>query len=134
MPLTVDRYRVLLAPDPAANPVEAEVAVIHGDRLRAELEAPRQGITDMAALPMHMISVWLWAACLRSKVIPETGFQAFANEMLLNFEEVEDTDGVDGQPADPMGPTSEGTDSPSSSPASSETSPAGSTPTPIPGS
>lgn len=133
MPLTVDRYRVLIQTDPAAEAIEREVVVLHTDRLRAELEAPRHGLTDMTKTPMHMVTLWLWAACLREKLVPaETKFEAFKGQ-ILNYEDVEDTSEIDGQPADPMGPTSEEalTGSPSSSSTSSP-APTGGIPTSIP--
>jgi hypothetical protein len=134
MPLTVDRYTILLADEPAANPREVEVALVNGDRLRAELEGPKQGVPTPDVKPMHYMTICLWAACLRSKVIkPEVDFPTFA-EMCLDFEEVKEEPQFPGSPVveDPMGPTAAGTGSPSSLPTSSESSPAGSTPPPTP--
>jgi hypothetical protein len=132
MPLTVDRYTVLLKTEEYAEPFEREVAVIHGDRMRAELEGPKQGITSLEARPMAYMALWLWAACLREKVLDDVSFEDFQN-MLLNFEEVPDALNFPGSPVvvDPLGPTTEeDSASLSSSPGSSATSPAGSTQTP----
>lgn len=133
MPLTIDRYRILLDTDPAAEPVEHVVRVIHGDRVRAELEASKRSLPPMQSAPMTYLGLWLWAACLREKVLDGVGFDDFQTQ-LLNFEEVEDVPAFPGSnvPGDPMGPTTEaGTGSPSSSPASSGPSTSGSTPPPM---
>lgn len=135
MPLTVDRYRVLLATDPATEPSEHVVAVIHGDRMRAELEAPKHSTISLEGTPMAYMALWLWAACHREHILTDVPFQDFTDRILLNFEEVEDAPNFPGSPVvpDPMGPTTEAdTASLSSSPASSVTSPAGSIPTPTP--
>lgn len=133
MPLTVEKYRVLLTESPDAEPVEHEVAVVNGDRLRAELEGPKHGITSPATYPMHYMTLCLWASCLRSKLIEDVAFPEF-KDMCLNFDEVEAAPAFPGEdaPADPMGPTAAGTSSPSSSPESSDPSSSGSTPTPTP--
>ena len=85
MPLTADRYRVLMTDD-----TEHEVTVLHGDRLRAELEGPRQGLPPMQSAPMHYVTLWLWASLTRTKTIEEP-FQGFA-EKVVTFEEIEDID------------------------------------------
>lgn len=134
MPLTVERYTVLLAVSPDTEPVEHVVAVVNGDRLRAELEGPKHGITSPATFPMHYMTLCLWSACLRSKLVEDVTFPDF-KDLCLNFDQVEETDPFPGEdtPADPLGPTKEeGTASPSSSPASSVPSTSGSTPTPTP--
>jgi hypothetical protein len=134
MPLTVDRYTLLLAPSPDADPVEHEVALVNGDRLRAELEGPKHGIHNPATSPMHYMTLCLWAACLRSKVLEDVDFPTFKDQC-LEFAEVEQVEAFPGDdPApDPMGPTQAGDiASPSSSPASSDPSSFGSTPPPTP--
>lgn len=131
MPLTVDRYRVLLTDaDPAVMPSEHVVSVIHGDRVRAELEAGKRGIPAMQTAPMTFLGLWLWAACLREKVLADVTYDDF-QDRLLNFEEVADEPQFPGSPVTPdaMGPTTEAaTASPSSSPVSSVPSSSGSTP------
>lgn len=58
------------------------VEVLHGDQLRAELEAPKQGIpVDPKAAPNHTATLWVWAALVRTGVCT-TGFQEFAPTLL----------------------------------------------------
>lgn len=42
------------------------VVVNHGDQLRAELEAKRHGLGKPQDTPMHLTSLWLWAALVRT--------------------------------------------------------------------
>jgi hypothetical protein len=133
MPLTVDRYLVLIQSSPDADPVEHAVAMVNGDRLRAELEGPKHGVSSPETKPMHYMALCLWSACLRSKVIEDVDFQAFKDQ-LLNFDEVEEVEPFPGDAPvdDDLGPTQAGTGSPSSSPANSANSDSGSTPPPTP--
>lgn len=137
MAVKIPHYRVLLAaaehPDDVAQAVEHEIYVLHGDQLRAELEAPRNGIPAMDQAPMHNITLWIWAALMRTHVIDQA-FQEFRSR-LLGFDEIKPGDPAGGgpTPGDPTQPAPLA-GSLSSSPASSATSAGGSTPTPIPGS
>jgi hypothetical protein len=67
MPLTLPTYAVVL--DVAdGDPVEFTVTVRHGDRLRAELEAPRHlppHATDARRYSFHTMTLWVWAAAVR---------------------------------------------------------------------
>jgi hypothetical protein len=96
-------FRVLLADveDPTVE-TELTVRVLHGDMLRAELEAPQHGFTDMKATPMHFTTLWIWASLRRTHVI-EDGFQAF-KPRLLQLDEVEEPDET-GDEADGLDPT-----------------------------
>jgi hypothetical protein len=133
MPLTVERYLVLIQSSPDADPVEHEVALVNGDRLRAELEGPKHGISSPQTSPMHYMALCLWSACLRAKVVEDVDFPAF-KDILLNFDEVPQVAQFPGDPevVDDLGPTPAGTGSPSSSPASTDPSNSGSTPPPTP--
>lgn len=106
MPLTVDRYTVLLKLPGSDEPTQHEVPACNPDRLRAELECGKRSL-DLKTQPMHFTTAFLWAACLREKLIADVGFQTFADTVLLEFEEVEDAPAFPGQetPQDPMGPT-----------------------------
>jgi hypothetical protein len=89
MPPTLKRpaYHVWIDPRPdltdESPPLEDDalelhhVVVHHGDQLRAELEAGRQGLGKGATTaPMHLTSLWCWSALVRTKVYAGT-FQQF---------------------------------------------------------
>lgn len=62
---------------------EHVVQVLHGDQLRAELEAGKQGLPlDYDKAPVHHTTLWVWSALLRSGVT-EAGFQEFRAEQLV---------------------------------------------------
>lgn len=75
--LTRPAYHVWLDPRPdltADSPelddselVYQYVVVNHADQLRAELEAKRHGLGKPQDTPMHLTSLWLWAALVRTK-------------------------------------------------------------------
>jgi hypothetical protein len=130
--MKLQRYTVLVAdldhPEDPDHAAEHTVTILHGDQLRAELEGPRNGIPAMDQAAMHGITLWIWAALMRTHVIDQP-FMEFLPRM-LGFE---DPDAE--TPADQKGlpdPTQQaaGTGSPSSSPTTTATSDAGSTPTP----
>lgn len=124
MSMSLPRYRVLIAgpdhdpedpnPDLAS---EHEVTILHGDQLRAELEAPRNALPGMDVAPMHGITLWIWAALMRSHII-DIPFQEFMPRM-LGFEDIgEDGGALPGDPATPADPTqpAAASGSPSASP------------------
>lgn len=85
-----------------ADGSEHVVEVIHGDQLRAELEAPKHGIpVDPAQAPLHTTTLWLWASLTRTKVV-SSSFQAFRTE-LVGVNRVQDDDPA--EPAEPVDPT-----------------------------
>lgn len=144
MSIALPRYRVLIAdpehPEDPAHAAEHDVTILHGDQLRAELEQPRNGLPGMDVAPMHGITLWIWAALLRTHVLPlGTDVQEFLVRM-LGFEDLgEDNGAFPGAPATAADPTQRvaGYASPSPSPstgpapstAGSETTPPPSTPT-----
>lgn len=90
MPIIRHYYDVELSGGPEGPGREARVRVIVGDQLRAEMEMSRRGLRPQDA-PFHLTAAWLWAACLRHGLIPEdTKFPAFADGILLEFQEVPD--------------------------------------------
>lgn len=108
MSMTLPRYRVLVAdPDHPADPDHAsehEVTILHGDQLRAELEGPRNALPGMDVAPMHGITLWIWAALLRTHAL-DVPFQEFMQRM-LGFEDLEpDSGALPGDPATPADPT-----------------------------
>lgn len=49
-----------------ANGTEHVVQVLHGDQLRAELEAGKQGLPlSFEQAPVHHTTLWVWSAMLR---------------------------------------------------------------------
>lgn len=138
MTIALPRYTVLVAdpdhPDDPDHAVEHTVTIRHADQLRAELEGPRNAIPGMDVAPMHGITLWIWAALVRTGAVDDP-FQAFLPRMLGFADAGADTGALPGQvatPADPTRPTA-ASGSPSSSPSISATFPGGwtaSTPTP----
>lgn len=95
--MEMPRFNVLLADSPdteEGSTTELEVTIRHGDQLRAELEAPKHGLNDMAVTPMHFTTLWIWAALLRTKVITDD-FRTFKGR-LLTLEAADE-----GEPVDP---------------------------------
>lgn len=101
MTLSAPRFNVLLE-DADGNTTEHETRILHGDQLRAELEAPKHGLTDMSAAPMHFTTLWIWAALTRTHVIDED-FRTFKGH-LVTLEAADDADGN----GDEVGPTQTG--------------------------
>ncbi|GEP40613.1 hypothetical protein NPS01_42760 [Nocardioides psychrotolerans] len=138
MTMTLPRYTVLVAdvehPGDPDHASEHQVTILHGDQLRAELEGPRNMIPGMDKAPMHGITLWLWAALMRTHAVDQP-FQEFLPR-LLAFEDATQTAAADvdglATPADPTQPPV-GSGSPSVSPSTSVTSTDGwpvSSPTP----
>lgn len=132
MPL--QRYRYTVALEDHTDPLEVEVT--HGDLLRAELEAGRQGIpVDPRKAPQQTTTLWVWAALVRTKVV-DLDYRTFRDgdpakdipPALIGFEQARDSTG---EPAAvDVPPTSPDIDSPSSLLDGSADSQYGSTPTP----
>lgn len=80
MALNRPTFRVELA-----DGTEHTVEVIHGDQLRAELEAKKQGIpVDFAEAPVHLTTLWVWSSLVRTGVC-QVGFQEFSNTQLVQL-------------------------------------------------
>lgn len=61
---------------------EHTVEVLHGDQLRAELEAGRYSIpTDPSQLPLATTTLWVWAAMTRMK-LTTAKFPAFRGQVV----------------------------------------------------
>lgn len=136
MPLQRFKYRVQLA-EPFIQDSPFEVEITHADLLRAELEAGKQGLpVDPRKAPQQTTTLWVWAALVRTGVI-DRNYRSFRDgdgdgePCLVGFEQVTDPAGQ--HAAVDVDPTSEGINSPSASPAPTETSPDGSTLTPTNG-
>lgn len=92
-------FRVLLD-----DGTEHTVAVLLGDQLRAELEAPRHAIpVAFEAAPAHHTALWLWAALTRLGVA-DTGFREFRDRMQLVGRVTDDEPVADGVVPDPTQP------------------------------
>lgn len=97
MPLTRQRYRVYLNPtaedpaDAAAGHVEHEVEITHGDHLRGELEAAKQGLPSVKDAPMNHTTVWIWCAMVRLGLYAGP-FLPFKLQDLAGIEPVRDED------------------------------------------
>lgn len=108
MTLTMPMFDVLLQIDPNFEPVECRVSVAHGDQLRAELEAPRHMLPPIDQAPQHHTTLWVWAALLRTHVLPmDTSFATFKDTMIQTMEAVDETElqKFPGDPEDVTGPT-----------------------------
>lgn len=148
MPLQRYRYTVWLNQLDGGDPIEVEVDVTQGDRLRAELEAGRQNLpVDPRQAPQQTTALWVWAALVRTRVV-DVDYRTFRDgapavesdgvggvvgrpPVLVAFQQVRDPDDPD-QPATVDVPPTEAAPSasPSPSPVTSATSNGGSTPTP----
>lgn len=109
MPVSLPRYLVLVAdPDHPGDPehaTEHEVTILHGDQLRGELEGPRNMLPGMDVAPMHGVTLWCWAALLRTHVLVDVPFQEFLTRM-LGFEDLDEDNGsMPGEPATAADPT-----------------------------
>lgn len=59
------------------------VEVLHGDQLRAELQAGQEGIpVNPGVMPLATTTLWLWAACTRLG-ITTAKYKAFRDSELL---------------------------------------------------
>ena len=79
------------------------VQVLMADQLRAELEAPRQGIpVDVSQAPVHTAALWVWSALLRTGVLPKgSKFQEARERMVAVSRVPEDQPAEPDQPVDP---------------------------------
>lgn len=103
---------------------EHRLTIKHGDRMRAELEAPRHGLTIGPETAQHTAALVVWAALVREGLYARS-FQEFKADDLDDLEPVAAPDPT--QP--PTATASASTASASASPASSaEAPPTGSTP------
>lgn len=99
-------YHVWLDPRPDLTPDSPElpeselvyehVIVNHADQLRAELEANRHGLSKPQDTPMHLSSLWLWAALVRTKRYDDK-YAAFKLACIA-WDADKETDGPDVQP------------------------------------
>lgn len=101
----IPAYTVLLDTD--AGVVEHRLSIRHGDRLRAELEAPRHVPANLSTKQsaFHLMTLWCWAAAVREGIF--TGkFTDFATACAL-IEPVKDDDQEDAvvPPTQPGPPT-----------------------------
>jgi hypothetical protein len=112
--MSVQRYAFdVLLDDPALGEKELRVEVRAGDRLKAELEAVKQKVSEPKLYPQHITALWLWCALVRTGDV-EVGFQEFKRDLLIEFGRAEEADAaVDPTPAEtsaspsPSQPTSE---------------------------
>ena len=103
MPLIRPRYRVYLNPtDEHPEGRELEVEVTHGDQLRGELEAGKQGLPPIKDAPMNHTTVWAWCALTRLGEY-RAEFRQFKLVDLAGLEPVRDED--DEHVAPPVDPT-----------------------------
>jgi hypothetical protein len=81
---------------PDGEPVEHQLAIRNGDRLRAELEAPRHIPASLSAKAsgFHLMTLWCWAAAVREGVF-EGKFVEFAAACpLIEPPDKDDPEGV----------------------------------------
>lgn len=86
--IKIPTYDVLLAEPTEEDPdatVEHRVRILNGDQLRAELEAPKHGLNDINAVPLHFQTLWIWAALTRTHAIDEP-FGTFKPRLLVYTE------------------------------------------------
>lgn len=92
MTATVPTFALLLA-DGSTHTIE----ILHQDKLRAELEAPQQGLpTNPAEMPMATTTLWAWAACKRLG-LTTAKYKTFVGEVLS----LETAKGAADHPVDP---------------------------------
>jgi hypothetical protein len=101
-PLKRTEFHVWIAPELGAEPeYVGEIPILNQDQLRAELEGPRHGLTNLREQPFHLTNLWIWAACVRLK-LTELRFQDF--KMVMEYDKEDDQPGADA--ADEPDPTS----------------------------
>lgn len=114
--MTLQRVLYDVALNTPDGVVVHQVAPTSGDKMRAELEAPKHKLTDTGAY--NSTSLNLWAALVREGLV-SVGYQEFRNEVLEEFDVVKD---ANNKPlmvtVDPTQPAT-GAGSPSSSRATS---------------
>jgi hypothetical protein len=83
---------------------EVTTEITHGDMLRGEFEANKQGLPAVKEAPMNHTTVWLWCALTRLGEYGED-YRTFKAE-LLGIESVKDASGeATGTDVDPTRPT-----------------------------
>lgn len=144
MPLQRYQYTVWIDLADGTDPIEFDVDVTQGDRLRAELEAGRQNLpVDPRQAPQQTTALWLWCALVRTRIV-DVDYRTFRDgtpaveggnparpPVLVAFKQVRDPDDPDQPATVDVPPTvAAPSASPSPSPVTSATSNGGSTPTP----
>jgi hypothetical protein len=128
MALTRSKITVLVAPigadgkaDHGAEPELHELMLVHGDRLRAELEGPKYGL-QMEKAPMHYAALWAWSALVRNHLVDQP-FMDFKDRLV-------DVDVDDNIEVPPTKAAKSSSDSPSDStgPESTGSTPSGPSP------
>lgn len=79
--LKPERFHVYLS-DPEAPEAEPEghtITVVWADQLRGELEGSKRRITSK--MPMHLATVWVWAAMVRLK-LTEDRYEVFQSRVV----------------------------------------------------
>lgn len=72
-------FKVQLADDS-----EHVVQVLHGDQLRAELEAGKRKLPlDYEAAPVHHTTLWVWSACLREGLTEQDSITFEQTELVM---------------------------------------------------
>lgn len=85
-----------------ADGSEHTVEVLHGDQLRAELQAGQEGIpVNPAVMPLATTTLWLWAACTRLG-LTTARYKAFRDDELVAVRREQETSAD--QPVDPTLP------------------------------
>lgn len=108
--------------------VEHRILVRHGDMLRGELEAGKQGLPSVQAAPMNNTTVWVWCALVREGLV-DVDYREFKTTQLVALAMVKDANGESQvTDVDPTQPAPSGSPSPSPSP-TAEAPATGSTPT-----
>lgn len=88
---------------------QPELVVINaGDQLRAELEAKRHSIGSGKDNPMHLTTLWLWAAMVRTGAYAEN-YPRFKADLIAwdapKDDDAEDATDAEGTPAGDVIPT-----------------------------
>lgn len=115
-------YAVAIEDPETGEIAEHQVVVRAGDRLNAEVDANRFKLPDVQKFPQNHAGLWLWRAMTRLELLPKgTDFYTFRDRLLVEFDQAK----PEGEAVDPTQASSEPG---SPSPATSETSGSGSTP------
>ena len=100
--LTRPAFHVWLLPENVdedqadAQAVYHHVIVNHADQLRAELQARQEGLTKPQDTPMHLTSLWLWAAMVRTGAYSDK-FRAF-KDACIAYDRDDQPDDPDTEP------------------------------------
>lgn len=85
----VSRFKFAVILDTPAGETEQVLEVRAVDRLKAELEASRQKIPPPKVAPQHHTALWLWCALVRTGQVT-VGFQEFKNDVLVEFDAIQE--------------------------------------------